>query len=91
MILKLDGGVEVVPNRKLAPFLIAETKRLAKGYGLVVNAEPDAEVPSADDTYIGRAKRLAIPSPAQETISADLGISPPPLTLRLSAIVTLTP
>lgn len=56
MILHLNSGIDVVPNRKLEPFLIDETQRLALEAGLLQNVQPDADVPSADTVYIGRAQ-----------------------------------
>lgn len=63
MVMELDNGVHVVPNRRLEKFLIEETSRLALEHGVVKNVEPDADVPSKDEIYIGRARK--IPPPLQ--------------------------
>lgn len=57
-VAHLDG-LEVVPNRMLHSFLVDETQRLADLYGVIRNVEPDSEVPSEDDVYIGQAWRRA--------------------------------
>ncbi len=68
-VLTVDG-VDVVPNRKLESFLIDETKRLARYHGLVRDVEPEIDVPSADEIYIGRAwRRAAIAEPKPDWVS----------------------
>jgi hypothetical protein len=56
MVVEIEPGLKVIPNRKLKEYLVEETRRLALENGVLKEVDTDAEVPSEDDVYIGRAR-----------------------------------
>ena len=59
MVLELQNGLRIVPNRKLEEFLIVETRRRAVEFSITLEQRPEARVTSKEDRFIGRALNLA--------------------------------
>jgi hypothetical protein len=62
MVRTLGGGVRVVPNRNLRPYLEREVQKKAAAKSIRINQIPDAEVNSSDTTYIGRVSQQSTPN-----------------------------
>lgn len=54
MVISLNDGLKVVPNRKLIGFLEREVPKKAQAKSLQIQQVPDAEIQSEGTTFIGR-------------------------------------
>ncbi|PBB20399.1 caspase family protein [Mesorhizobium sp. WSM4313] len=61
MVLTLRNGVAVVPNRLLKNYLKKEVLRRAQLKSITLRQQPDVEVTSNDDVYMGKAHVAAQP------------------------------
>jgi hypothetical protein len=65
MVVEVEPGVKVVPNRKLEDFLRREVRKRNAKLGVDVRQEPQTDVCSSDKTYIGRLAAKTKIKPAQ--------------------------
>lgn len=54
-MVRTVGGIEVVPSRQLEAYLRREVPKRAQARSITLRQEPQVEVVSGDDAYIGRA------------------------------------
>ncbi|TBC68731.1 caspase family protein (plasmid) [Rhizobium ruizarguesonis] len=65
MVVEVEPGVKVVPNRKLEDFLRREVRKRSAILQIDVRQDPQTDVCSSDKTYIGRLGANTKIAPAQ--------------------------